>query len=217
MSRNLNAEKLCTLSRSLFDRGYSVGGAGNVSVRTEGGGFLVTPTGGSLGRLSPADLAEIGPDGGVLAGPKPSKEFAFHKALFDCRPDAGAIVHLHSTWLTALSCLENLPQDNALRPFTPYYVMRVGYMPVIPYYRPGAPEIARDLEAAAKAHPVNAFLLASHGVVVLGKDIEDAVNNAEELEETARLHFILQGHQIRYLSEDEISELTPATRRREGR
>ncbi|MBC8718977.1 aldolase [Ochrobactrum sp. Marseille-Q0166] len=207
MDRETKAKKLCSLCRSLFDRGYSVGGAGNVSVRIEGGGFLVTPTGGSLGRLEPSDLAEISTDGEVLAGPKPSKEFTFHKALFDCRSDAGAIVHLHSTYLTALSCLEDLPQDNALRPFTPYYVMRVGYMPVIPYYRPGAVEIARDLAAAAQAHKVNAFLLASHGVVVLGKDIEDAVNNAEELEETARLAFILRSEKIRYLSESEIAEL----------
>ncbi|MDT6942409.1 aldolase [Brucella pseudogrignonensis] len=209
MDRETKAEKLCSLCRSLFDRGYSVGGAGNVSVRIESGGFLVTPTGGSLGRLEPSDLAEISVSGEVLAGPKPSKEFTFHKALFDCRSDAGAIVHLHSTYLTALSCLEDLPQDNALRPFTPYYVMRVGYMPVIPYYRPGAAEIGRDLAATAQVHKVNAFLLASHGVVVLGKDIEDAVNNAEELEETARLAFILRGEKIRYLSEREIAELRP--------
>lgn len=207
MSLNERAELLCTLCKSLFDRGYSVGGAGNVSVRLEQGGFLVTPTGGSLGRLSPDMLARIDGEGRPVPGPKPSKEFAFHLALFEARPEAGAIVHLHSTYLTALSCLEDLPTDNALRPFTPYYVMRAGYMPVIPYYRPGAPEIARDLAVAAKAHPVNAFLLASHGVVVLGKNIEDAVNNAEELEETARLAFILRGEKIRYLSEAEIAQL----------
>ncbi|MCK0195340.1 aldolase [Ancylobacter sp. 6x-1] len=207
MNRNSKAELLCKLCHSLFDRGYSVGGAGNVSVRLEGGGFLVTPTGGSLGRITPADLAEIDAKGTPVPGSKPSKEFAFHLALFESRPEVGAIVHLHSTYLTALSCLEDLPADNALRPFTPYYVMRVGYMPVIPYYRPGAPEIGRDLAIAAKAHPVNAFLLASHGVVVLGKDLEDAVNNAEELEETARLAFILRGEKIRYLTAPEIAEL----------
>jgi ribulose-5-phosphate 4-epimerase/fuculose-1-phosphate aldolase len=200
-------ELLCSLCLSLFQRGYSVGGAGNVSVRLDDGGFLVTPTGGSLGRLSPVDLARIDATGTPVAGPKPSKEFSFHRALFDCRPEAGAIVHLHSTYLTALSCIKNLPQDNALRPFTPYYVMRVGYLPVIPYYRPGAEEIAHDLVKTANAHPVNAFLLASHGVVVLGKDIEDAVNNAEELEETARLFFLLHGRQLRYLTETEIADL----------
>lgn len=207
MTQTARAEALCQLCHSLFQRGYAVGGAGNVSVRLEEGGFLVTPTGGSLGRIGPADLARIDASGQPLPGPKPSKEFAFHRALFECRPDAGAIVHLHSTYLTALSCLEDLPQDNALRAFTPYYVMRVGYLPVIPYYRPGAPEIARDLAAAAQVHPVNAFLLASHGVVVLGRDVEDAVNNAEELEETARLAFILHGQKIRHLTEAEIRDL----------
>ncbi|SEN91137.1 Ribulose-5-phosphate 4-epimerase/Fuculose-1-phosphate aldolase [Loktanella fryxellensis] len=208
MSDALNADLLCTLCQSLFRRGYSVGGAGNVSVRLDNGGFLVTPTGGSLGRLTPDDLARIDTSGNPVPGPKPSKEFAFHRALFDCRPDAGAIVHLHSTYLTALSCLEDLSHENAMRPFTPYYVMRVGYLPVIPYYRPGAMEIARDLVIAANAHSVNAFLLASHGVVVLGKNIEEAVNNAEELEETARLAFILREEKIRYLTETEISDLS---------
>ena len=211
MNRETKAQLLCDLCRSMFDRGYSVGGAGNVSVRVDGG-FLVTPTGGSLGRLSPQNLSEVSASGEVLSGPKPSKEFMFHKELFDCRPEAGAIVHLHSTYLTALSCLEDLPQDNALQAFTPYYVMRVGYLPVIPYYRPGSAEIGRDLVIAANKHPVNAFLLASHGVVVLGKDIEDAVNNAEELEETARLAFILHGQKIRYLNDTEIAELAPKSR-----
>lgn len=212
MSANSKAEQLCALCKSLFDRGYSVGGAGNVSVRLEEGGFLVTPTGGSLGRLTPDSLAQIDAAGAPVPGPKPSKEFAFHLALFEARPEAGAIVHLHSTYLTALSCLEDLPTDNALRPFTPYYVMRAGYMPVIPYYRPGAADIARDLAIAAKTHPVNAFLLASHGVVVLGKDLEDAVNNAEELEETARLAFLLRGEKIRYLTEAEIADLRAMAR-----
>ncbi|MFV0334443.1 MAG: aldolase [Tropicimonas sp.] len=207
MSHQQKAERMCLLCKSLFERGYSVGGAGNVSVRLDTGGFLVTPTGSSLGRLTPDMLSEIDAGGTPLPGPKPSKEFVFHQALFEARPDAGAIVHLHSTYLTALSCREDLPTDNALRPFTPYYVMRIGYMPVIPYYRPGAPELARDLAATAKAHPVQAFLLASHGVVVLGRDIDDAVNNAEELEETAKLAFLLRGEDIHYLTDEEIAEL----------
>lgn len=208
MARIPQAELMCSLCQSLFERGYAVGGAGNVSIRLDTGGFLVTPTGGSLGRLTPDALAGIDAAGNVVSGPKPSKEFVFHKMLYDTRPDTGAIVHLHSSYLTALSCLEDLPRDNALRAFTPYYVMRVGYLPVIEYYRPGAPEIARDLANAARAHPVNAFLLASHGVVVMGKTIEDAVNNAEELEETAKLTFLLRGHPIRYLTDAERAELT---------
>lgn len=208
MSRDTSEDLMCTLCRSLFERGFAVGGAGNVSVRRDDGGFLVTPTGRSLGRLTPASLATIDAGGTPTSGPKPSKEFAFHKVLYETRPEAQAIVHLHSTYLTALSCLEDLPRDNALRAFTPYYVMRVGSLPVIPYYRPGAPEIARDLAEAARRHPAKAFLLASHGVVVLGKSLEDAVNNAEELEETAKLAFVLQGQRIRYLSPAEVSELS---------
>lgn len=201
------AERLVALCKSLFDRGYSVGGAGNVSVRDEAGGFLVTPTGSSLGRLTVDALAVVGPDGTPRLGPKPSKEFAFHRMLYEVRPKAGAIVHLHSTWLTALSCLKDLPQDNALRPFTPYYVMRIGHMPVIPYSRPGSPTIGDDLANAARGSTAQAFLLASHGVVVLGRDIDDAVNNAEELEETAKLHFILKNHDRHWLTEDQIAEL----------
>ncbi|WP_319568142.1 3-oxo-tetronate 4-phosphate decarboxylase [Cohaesibacter marisflavi] len=199
--------QMCSLCASLYDRGYAVGGAGNVSVRTESGGFIVTPTGSSLGRLDPDKLAEFDKNGTLISDYRPSKEFAFHKGLYEVRPDIGAVVHLHSTYLTALSCLENLDRDNALRAFTPYYVMRVGYLPVVPYYRPGASEIARDLESLAKKHPVNAFLLASHGVVVLGKTIEEAVGNAEELEETAKLFFLLDGKPLHYLNEAEVAEL----------
>ncbi|QBX33702.1 aldolase [Paracoccus liaowanqingii] len=201
------ADRMVLLCKSLFDRGYSVGGAGNVSVRDAAGGFIVTPTGSCLGRLSADALSVIGADGAPLPGPKPSKEFAFHRALYDVRPEAGAIVHLHSTYLTALSCLEGLPRDNAIRPFTPYYVMRIGHMPVIPYARPGSPRIGQDLAQAAQGSRAQAFLLASHGVVVLGRDIDDAVNNAEELEETAKLQFILQGRALHYLTEAEIADL----------
>lgn len=205
------AERLVALCRSLFERGYSVGGAGNVSVRDAAGGFLVTPTGSSLGRLTVEALAVVGADGVPMPGPKPSKEFAFHRALYEVRPEAGAIVHLHSTWLTALSCLKDLPQDNALRPFTPYYVMRIGAMPVIPYSRPGSAQIGEDLARAARGSTAQAFLLASHGVVVLGRDIDDAVNNAEELEETAKLHFILKNHDRHWLTETQIAELGGGT------
>lgn len=208
MTKTEIAHLMAKLCASLFDRGYSVGGAGNVSARLEEGGFLVTPTNSSLGRLDPDNLSLIDADGNHASGPRPSKEFAFHGGLYDCRPETGAIVHLHATHLTALSCLPDLPSDNAIRPFTPYYVMRAGYMPVIPYYKPGSPEIGQDLVAAANKHPAaKAFLLASHGVVVLGKDLEDAVNNAEELEETAKLLFLLRREEPRYLTDAEVEEL----------
>lgn len=196
---------LVELSRSLFERGFSVGGAGNISVRLGENRFLVTPTGSSLGRLKADELSVIDGEGNVLSGKKPSKEYFFHLALYQKKPECNAIVHLHSTYLTALSCKADLDYSNAMKAFTPYYVMRVGQLPVIPYYRPGAAEIGRDL--AAKADQGKAFLLANHGVVVCGKDLQDAVDNTEELEETAKLLFILQGQNVRYLTDEEVNEL----------
>ncbi|KGQ24055.1 aldolase [Gallibacterium anatis CCM5995] len=197
--------QLVQLSRSLFERGFSVGGAGNISVKLDDNRFLVTPTGSSLGRLNEEEISVIDAEGKLLSGKKPSKEYFFHLALYREKTECNAIVHLHSTYLTALSCKADLDYDNAIKAFTPYYVMRVGRLPVIPYYRPGAAEIGRDL--AAKAKESKAFLLANHGVVVCGSDLRDAVDNSEELEETAKLMFILQGQNIRYLSDDEINDL----------
>lgn len=197
--------QMVALAASLFNRGYSVGGAGNLSCRLDGGRFLVTPTGSSLGRLTAERLSVLDGDGKLLAGDKPSKESVFHLALYCKNPACNAIVHLHSTYLTALSCLQGLDPANALKAFTPYYVMRVGALPVIPYYRPGHPDIARELEARALTG--RAFLLANHGVVVTGSDLTDAVDNTEELEETARLHFILRGENICYLTDNEVNDL----------
>lgn len=200
-------EQMCRLGKSLFDRGYAVGGAGNLSLRLAGDTFLVTPTGSCLGRLEPESLSRIAANGTLLSGPRPTKEFGFHLELYRARPDAGAVVHLHSTYLTALACRRDLDRENAIRPFTPYYVMRVGSLPVIPYYRPGDPRIGRDLSELARHSDARAFLLASHGPVVLGADFDEAVGNAEELEETAKLWFLLRGEDIRYLTNDEITEL----------
>lgn len=194
------------LARSLFERGYTVGGAGNLSVRLDNQRILVTPTGSSLGRLKAETLSVLDLDGNLLSGDKPSKESVFHLAMYRKNPDCNAIVHLHSTYLTALSCLENLNCENAMQAFTPYYVMRVGKLPVIPYYKPGDVNIAREL--GERTLNGKAFLLANHGVVVTGKNLVDAIDNTEELEETAKLYFILQGHKIRYLTPQEIEELT---------
>ncbi|OOF42300.1 aldolase [Rodentibacter rarus] len=193
------------LGRSFYERGYTVGGAGNLSVRLDENRILVTPTGSSLGRLKAERLSVLDMDGNVLEGDKPSKESVFHLAMYRKNSECRAIVHLHSTYLTALSCLENLDPQNAMKAFTPYYVMRVGGLPVIPYYRPGSPRIAEELEARALSG--KAFLLANHGVVVTGEDLLDAADNAEELEETAKLFFLLQGKPIRYLTDDEVNEL----------
>ncbi|MDG6449123.1 aldolase [Glaesserella parasuis] len=197
--------QMVELAKSLFDRGYTVGGAGNLSVKLDDNRVLVTPTGSSLGRLEVNRLSILDMNGNLIEGDKPSKESVFHLALYQANPQCKAIVHLHSTYLTALSCLEGIDTTNAMRAFTPYYVMRVGQLPVIPYYKPGDTNIAREL--SERALQAKAFLLANHGVVVTGNSLVDAVDNTEELEETAKLYFILQGKSIRYLSESEVKDL----------
>lgn len=198
-------ELMVSLARSLFERGYATGGAGNLSLKLPGGQVLATPTGASLGRLQAEELSTVDMAGNHLSGQRASKEIAFHLEIYRNNPQCNAIVHLHSTYLTALSCLDNLDPENAIRPFTPYYVMRIGRLPVIPYLRPGDPGIAQEL--GRRAADNRAFLLANHGSVVTGKDLEDAVDNAEELEETAKLLFLLHDQPVRYLKEAEVDDL----------
>ncbi|MBU2413497.1 aldolase [Marinomonas sp. A3A] len=198
-------QQMVDLARSMFDRGYATGGAGNLSLKLPNGHFLATPTGSSFGRLVAEDLSVVDKDGNHLSGKRPSKEVAFHLAIYEKDPNCNAIVHLHSTYLTALSCLENLDPSNAIKAFTPYYVMRVGELPVVPYYRPGSPHIAEDL--AKLAGKYRAFLLANHGPIITGSDFLDAVDNAEELEETAKLFFLLANKPTRYLTDDEVTDL----------
>jgi len=197
--------QMVTLARSMFERGYATGGAGNLSLKLPDGNFLATPTGSSFGRLVAEELSVVDINGVHISGKKPSKEAEFHLAIYRNNSKCNAIVHLHSTYLTALSCLENLDTNNAIKPFTPYVVMRIGELPVIPYLRPGDPQIAEEL--AKRAGDYRAFLLANHGPVITGADFADAVDNAEELEETAKLIFLLNEQPIRYLTDDEITDL----------
>ncbi len=202
--------QLVELGASLFARGYSVGGGGNISLLLPDGKILATPTNSSLGRLVAEEISLVDGNGEHLSGHAPTKELPMHLGVYQARPDCKAVVHLHSTYVTALSSLADVRTDNALSPFTPYYVMKVGKLPVVPYYKPGAPELRK--EAAAIARSATAFLLANHGSVVCGSSLISAVNAAEELEETAKLYFLLlsSGRPIRYLSEQEIAELAPA-------
>ncbi|AWK84052.1 aldolase [Photobacterium damselae] len=198
-------QQIVELALSMFNRGYATGGSGNLSVKLPNGYFLATPTGSSFGRLVADELSVVDDKGNLISGKKASKEVTFHLELYRNNPNCNAVVHLHSTYLTALSCLNDLDPHNAIKPFTPYYVMRIGQMPVIPYLRPGHPQIAQELGKLAADY--RAFLLANHGPVVTGIDLEDAINNAEELEETAKLMFLLKDHSIRYLTKDEVSDL----------
>jgi len=184
-------EQLAQLGASLFDRGYSVGSAGNISVRLADG-YLMTPTNSCLGRLDPARISKLGPDWAHLSGDKPSKEVFLHRAVLSARPEAGAVVHLHSTYATAISCLTEEGADAQIPPLTPYFVMRIGRrLPCVPYYRPGDAAMEPAVHQAALA--ARALLLANHGPVVSGASLTDAVYAAEELEEAARLALLLRG------------------------
>ena len=184
-------EELAMLARSLFDRGYSVGTAGNISVRLPDG-YLMTPTNSCLGRLDPARISKLGPDWSHLSGDKPSKEVFLHRAVLTARPEAGAVVHLHSTHATAISCIATEGADAEIPPLTPYFVMRIGRrLPCVAYYRPGDAAMEPAVHEAAKA--AKALLLANHGPVVSGRTLADAVHASEELEEAARLALLLRG------------------------
>lgn len=197
-------EQLCEVAASFYDRGYAFGSTGNLSVRT-GDRVWITPTGQSLKRLNPAQLACIDVKGAALNENRPSKEFPFHLAVYRTREDAGAIVHLHSTYSVALSCLESLDPARTPPPVTPYYFMRVAPLAVIPYFRPGSPALAGAVEQAAPSH--NCMLLSNHGTICVGANLNEAVDRTEELEETARLYFLLRGERVRYLTPEQIEEL----------
>lgn len=198
-------EDMVRYARSMFERGYSSGGAGNISLKLPDGNILATPTNSSFGDLDAEVLSKVTMEGALLSGQKASKEVLMHLAMYRQRPQCGGIVHLHSPWLTALSCLPGIDPENALPPITPYYVMRVGKLPVVPYIRPGSPLIAEHVEKLAGEH--NAILLANHGPIISGKNIREAVFNAEELEETARLYFMLKPFGMNTLSTENVDEL----------
>ena len=198
-------QALADVGRSLFDRGYSSGTSGNLSVRLENGHYLVTPTNVSLGRLDPEALSHLDATGTLVDGPGPTKEAWLHLAVYRSRQNAGAIVHLHSTHAVALSCLTAPDTEDLLPPVTPYAVMRLGRVALVPYGRPGDGAMADAVARLAVAHHV--LLLANHGPVVAGPDLAAAAAMAEELEETARLVFLLAGHEHRVLTGAQVEEL----------
>jgi ribulose-5-phosphate 4-epimerase/fuculose-1-phosphate aldolase len=193
-------QQLVALGASLFQRGFSVGSAGNISVRLPDG-YLMTPTNSSLGRLEAARLSKLDLAWRHVGGDAPTKEVFLHRAFLDARPDAGAVVHLHSTHATAISCL-----DGAIAPLTPYFVMRAGReIPLVPYYRPGDAAMEPAVHAAARR--AKAVLLANHGPVICGPTLLDAVNAAEELEEAAKLALLLRGMNPRELTPAQVDDL----------
>jgi ribulose-5-phosphate 4-epimerase/fuculose-1-phosphate aldolase len=198
-------EDMARFAKSLFDRGYTAGSSGNISALC-GDDLLITPTNSCLGFLDPARIAKIDRDGRHIAGDPPSKEVFLHQAFYETRPQTGAVVHLHSTYATLLSCLAETNPANAIPPLTPYVIMRVGPVPLLPYVPPGDPAMG-DLIRGLKGERA-AAMLANHGPVVAGKDLASAVYAAEELEETAKLAVLSRGHKINVLSATRIAELS---------
>lgn len=198
-------EDICFWAASLFNRGLTGGASGNISVRTPDGGLLVTPTGSSMGRLDPARLSRFDAEGRHIGGDAPTKEMPLHAAFYETRSGTGAVVHLHSTHSVALSMLPDTDPDNALPPLTPYAVMRVGKVALLPFFLPGDAALGDALRGLGGKRA--AVLLANHGPVVASRDLEAAVFAMEELEETARLALLLRGHSPRALTQAQIDAL----------
>jgi ribulose-5-phosphate 4-epimerase/fuculose-1-phosphate aldolase len=199
-------DDICRYGRSLFERGLTPGSSGNISLRLDDGGWLVTPTNASLGFLDPARITRLDSAGKLLSGDAPTKEIPLHAALYETRGGARAIVHLHSTHSVAISMLPEIDPRAVLPPMTAYYLMRVGATALVPYYRPGDPAVADAIRGLAGRY--SSVLLANHGPVVAGDSLEAAVFATEELEETAKLYLLLRGLNPRYLTPAQIADLT---------
>ena len=200
-------EEICRLGASLFQRGLTFGSAGNISARIEDA-WLMTPTNVSLGGLDPARLAKLDASGKLVSGDLPTKETFLHRAMYETREAAGAVVHLHSTHSVAVSVLADVDAEDVLPPLTAYYVMRVGRLPLVPYYPPGDLGLAEAVRKLAGKH--HAVLLANHGPVVAGSSLDAAANAIEELEETAKLFLLLRGSKLRLLTDEQVAALKPA-------
>ncbi|MBY8975461.1 aldolase [Rhodobacteraceae bacterium NNCM2] len=205
MTESKLREDICRFAASIFERGLTGGSSGNISARTEDGGLLVSPTGSSFGNLDPARLSRFDASGTLIGGDKPTKEMPLHSAFYETRRSAGAVVHLHSTHSVALSMLPDTDPDNVLPPLTPYSVMRLGKVKLLPYFRPGDPAMGDAIRGLAGKR--SAVLLANHGPVVAGKDLEAAVYATEELEETAKLALLTRGMGPIGLTDAQIRDL----------
>lgn len=198
-------EQICLLAKSMFDRGLTGGASGNISARTEDGGLLVSPTGASLGRLDPGRLSRFDSRGVLVEGDEPTKEMPLHSAFYETRSTAGAVVHLHSCHAVALSMLPEADPDNFLPPLTPYAILKLGKVKLLPFFLPGDPAMGAAVRGLAGKR--SAVMLANHGPVVAGKDVEAACNAIEELEDAARLALLTRGMNPRALSQAQVRAL----------
>ncbi|WP_033287821.1 aldolase [Amycolatopsis jejuensis] len=196
--------QLVQLGAALYDRGLTPGRTGNLSVRTEDE-IMITPTNTCLGRLDPDRLAVTTVDGNHVGGDPPSKELVLHQALYRRHPTCTAVAHVHSTSAVAVSCLPGLSSDDALPPITPYYVMRVGRLPLVEYAPPGSAELSEEVSRAAERS--RSVLMRNHGSLATAPSLESAVDAVEEIEETARLYLLLDGRSPGYLGEEAVAEV----------
>jgi ribulose-5-phosphate 4-epimerase/fuculose-1-phosphate aldolase len=198
-------EQICLLAKSMFDRGLTSGSTGNISARTGDGGLLVSPTGTSFGRLDPARLCRFDANGHQIDGDKPTKELPLHAAFYETRSQAGAVVHIHCCHAVALSTMPDVDEDNFLPPITPYAIMQLGKVKLLPFFVPGDPAMGDAVKGLAGKR--SAVMLANHGPVVSAKDIEAACNAIEELEATARLALLTRGLGARLLTDSQIGQV----------
>lgn len=198
-------EQICLLAKSMFDRGLTGGSTGNISARTPDGGLLVSPTGTSFGRLDPARLSRFDAAGNLIGGDKPTKEMPLHSAFYETRNQCGAVVHLHSCHSVAWSLMPEVDADNFLPPLTPYSIMKLGKVKLLPFFMPGDPAMGDAVRGLAGKR--SAVMLANHGPVVAGKDVEAACNAIEELEDTARLAILMRGYDANQLTPEQINQV----------
>ncbi|TWU45140.1 L-fuculose phosphate aldolase [Novipirellula aureliae] len=204
MSETELRERMAEHGRSLYERGLTAGSSGNISVRLPDG-ILVTPTNCCLGRLDPDEISRLDSVGNLLSGKRPSKESFLHLAYYNARSKEQAVVHLHSTWSVAVSCLADIDPENVIPPITAYFVMRVGKLPLVPFFPPGDEQLAEAVASVAKSS--RGALLANHGPVIGATDLDQAVYAIEELEETAKLFLMLRGLPTRYLTDEQAGKL----------
>ncbi|MDG4662982.1 3-oxo-tetronate 4-phosphate decarboxylase [Mycobacterium sp. 236(2023)] len=198
-------DDIVELGASFFRRGLTFGRTGNLSAVDADGTVLMTPTGVSLDKLNRNQLSRLSIDGTRLDGPKPTKEAFLHLAVYRARPTDRAVVHTHSTYSVAVSCLRDVDRTNALPALTAYYAMRVGSLPVLPYHAPGDESLGAEAEFAAVSH--HALLLANHGPIVAGRDLASAADVLEEIEETAKLSLLLRGQAVAPVADHEVQRL----------
>ncbi len=211
MSTAALRDEICRVGQSLFARGYVHATAGNISVRLDDGGFLITPTDACLGTLDPARLARVDAAGVHLSGDRASKTLALHRRIYAAATGARCVLHTHSTHLVALTLQGVWHPDDVLPPITPYFVMKVGHVPLIPYHRPGDPHVADRVADAIAARaqagtPLRAVLLDRLGPTVWHASPAEASAVLEELEETARL-WLMARPQPAPLTAEQLAEL----------